>query len=166
VAPETPSAIVISPDALLRHWQGHRALTRRVIQAFPEEELFRFSLGGMRPFSDMALEMISMASAGIRGLATREWTMVRDLAHQSGTQAPRTRDDILRLWDETTAEIDALWPQISPRRFEEVDKAFGEYEGPVYDLFLYWLENEIHHLGQGYVYLRALGIEPPPFYER
>ena len=26
--------------------------------------------------------------------------------------------------------------------------------------------NEIHHRGQGYVYLRALGIEPPPFYER
>jgi uncharacterized damage-inducible protein DinB len=26
--------------------------------------------------------------------------------------------------------------------------------------------NEIHHRGQGYVYLRALGIEPPRFYER
>jgi uncharacterized damage-inducible protein DinB len=26
--------------------------------------------------------------------------------------------------------------------------------------------NEIHHRGQGYVYLRTLGIEPPPFYER
>jgi uncharacterized damage-inducible protein DinB len=24
----------------------------------------------------------------------------------------------------------------------------------------------VHHRGQGYVYLRALGIEPPPFYDR
>jgi uncharacterized damage-inducible protein DinB len=24
----------------------------------------------------------------------------------------------------------------------------------------------VHHRGQGYVYLRALGIEPPPFWER
>jgi uncharacterized damage-inducible protein DinB len=31
---------------------------------------------------------------------------------------------------------------------------------------LYWIDNEIHHRGQGYVYLRALGIEPPAFYDR
>jgi uncharacterized damage-inducible protein DinB len=24
----------------------------------------------------------------------------------------------------------------------------------------------IHHRRQGYVFLRALGVEPPPFYER
>jgi uncharacterized damage-inducible protein DinB len=35
-----------------------------------------------------------------------------------------------------------------------------------YAMFLYAIDNEIHHRGQGYVYLRALGIEPPPFYER
>ena len=28
------------------------------------------------------------------------------------------------------------------------------------------VDNEIHHRGQGYVYLRELGIEPPPFWER
>ena len=28
------------------------------------------------------------------------------------------------------------------------------------------IDNEIHHRGQGYVYLRALGIEPPAFYDR
>jgi uncharacterized damage-inducible protein DinB len=30
----------------------------------------------------------------------------------------------------------------------------------------YALENEIHHRGQGYTYLRMLGIEPPEFYVR
>ena len=52
------------------------------------------------------------------------------------------------------------------RRFEAVDTAFGQYEGVIYGLLLYWIDNEIHHRGQGYVYLRALGIEPPPFWER
>lgn len=33
-------------------------------------------------------------------------------------------------------------------------------------VILYAIDNEIHHRGQGYVYLRSLGIEPPPFYER
>jgi uncharacterized damage-inducible protein DinB len=31
---------------------------------------------------------------------------------------------------------------------------------------LYVIDNEIHHRAQGYVYLRAMGIAPPPFYER
>jgi uncharacterized damage-inducible protein DinB len=36
----------------------------------------------------------------------------------------------------------------------------------VYELIAYVIDNEIHHRGQGYVYLRALGIAPHPFYER
>jgi len=44
--------------------------------------------------------------------------------------------------------------------------AFGQWTMPSYDLMLYVVDNEIHHRGQGYVYLRALGIEPHPFYDR
>jgi uncharacterized damage-inducible protein DinB len=167
VEPETPAnSVAISYDELLRHWLGHRLLTRRVLEAFPEDEFFQFTVGGMRPCSALALEMISMTAAGIRGLATREWTMVDDLAHHSKAPAPRTKSEILRRWDEVTNEIKTLWPRIAPHRFEEIDVAFGQYEGRVFGLFLYWIDNEIHHRGQAYVYLRALGITPPPFYER
>ena len=51
----------ITPDGLLSHWQAHRRLTRRVIEAFPEDKLFTFSVGGMRPFGALAMEMITMA---------------------------------------------------------------------------------------------------------
>jgi uncharacterized damage-inducible protein DinB len=153
-------------DALREHWQGHRRLTRRVIDAFPAERLFQYSIGGMRPFAAMAIEMISMASAGIRGVATREWTMVSDLDHHSKAAKPGTKEHVLARWDEVTEQIDTLWPQIPPGRLEEVDKAFGEWEGVVYGLLLYWIDNEVHHRGQGYVFLRSLGIDPPAFYER
>ena len=167
MAPETPANSVVIPyDELLRHWLGHRLLTRRVLDAFPEGEFSQFNIGGMRPCSGLALELISMTAAGIRGLATREWTMVDDLAHHSKAPAPRTKAEILRRWDEVTDEITTLWPRIAPGRFEEVDVAFGQYQGRVFGLFLYWIDNEIHHRGQAYVYLRALGIAPPPFYER
>ena len=79
---------------------------------------------------------------------------------------PRPKAEILRQWDEDTATIDALWPQIRPAQFQETMTAFGQYPGRVHDLVLYAIDNEIHHRGQGYVYLRALGIDPPPFYER
>ena len=116
----------------------------------------------MRPFSAMALEMIRMASAGMRGLATREWPIV----YPKDAPTPSTKSELLRLWDQTTDEIEAHWPRIPPLRFQEVDKAFGQWEGVVYGLFLYWIDNEIHHRGQGYVYLRTLGVEPPAFYDR
>jgi uncharacterized damage-inducible protein DinB len=166
MSPSSSSSVTIPSDAFLEHWQGHRRVTRRVIEAFPEQELFRFSVGGMRPFAAMALEMISMTSAGIDGVATGQWATQNNLLHHSGAQPPSTKQELLRLWDATTAELNALWPRIPSERFSEVDTAFGVYEGVIYGLMQYWIDNEIHHRGQGYVYLRALGIEPPAFYDR
>jgi uncharacterized damage-inducible protein DinB len=152
-------ATFIEPAALLTHWQGHRRLTRRLIDAFPDDKLFSFSIGGMRPFGALALEMQSMAVPMVRGVVTGEWTA------PSGRDS-RPKPELLRLWDESTKQIDELWPQIPPQRFNETMTAFGQYPGIVHDLILYVIDNEIHHRGQGYVYLRALGIEPPAFYDR
>ena len=60
----------LTSEALLPHWQGHRRLTRRIIEAFPEDKMYSFSLGGMRPFSDLAMEFISIAVPAARGVAT------------------------------------------------------------------------------------------------
>ena len=80
--------------------------------------------------------------------------------------AATTRAEVLRLWDEHTARIEELWPRLTPELFQETRTVFGQYTSRVYDLLWYVIDNEIHHRGQGYVYLRELGIEPPPFYER
>jgi uncharacterized damage-inducible protein DinB len=77
-----------------------------------------------------------------------------------------SKAEVLRRWDEDTHTINQLWPQLTAERFQETMTAFGQYPGKVYDLLLYAIDNEIHHRGEGFVYLRALGIEPPPFYER
>jgi uncharacterized damage-inducible protein DinB len=153
------AAVFISPEALLQHWQGHRRLTRRVIEAFPEDKLFTFSVGLMRPFGVLAMEILTMGVPTLRGVLTGDWTT-------STSRDPIPRAEILRLWDESTEQIDTLWPQIPPERFQQRMLAFGQFEGIVHDLVLYVIDNEIHHRGQGYVYLRALGIEPPPFYVR
>lgn len=149
----------ITPDALLAHWQGHRRLTRRVIDAFPDDKLFTFRVGGMRPFGALALEMLSMAVPMVRGAASGDW-------NASISRDPRPKQEVLRLWDESTQELNSVWRQIPPGRFHETLTAFGQYPGVLHDLILYVVDNEIHHRGQGYVYLRALGIEPPPFYDR
>jgi uncharacterized damage-inducible protein DinB len=156
----THSATVITAEALLEHWQGHRRLTRRVIEAFPEDKLFSFSIGGMRPFSVMAMEFVKMAAPIARGVATGKWAGLGDVP------APNTKAALLTLWDEATEEINQVWPTIPAHRFAEVDKAFGQWANSGINTILYAIDNEVHHRGQGYVYLRALGIEPPAFWER
>ena len=149
---------------LLEHWQGHRRLTRKVIEAFPEDKLFNYSVGGMRPFADLAIEMIRMGAPGIRGVVIGKWQNWEALVKSYPT--PHTREELLNLWDRATEQIKSLWPHIPVQRFQEVDKVFDQYEGPIYSSILYFIDNEIHHRGQGYVYLRSLGIEPPPFWDR
>ena len=158
-APAPTATAVITPDQLLAHWQGHRRLTRRMIEAFPDDQLFSYSVGGMRPFGALALECIGMAASTVTGVATGQWTF-------SQPEAVTSKDALLARWDAATAEVDELWPTIPAHRFQEVDMAFGQWEGPGYWILFYVIDNEIHHRGQGYAYLRALGIEPPPFYER
>lgn len=153
------AAPIMTSQQLLEHWQGHRALTRRVIDAFPEDKLFNYSIGGMRTFSALAMEFIGMAVPTLNGVVAGDWS-------QYAAAKATTKAELLRMWDDTTAQINELWPKIPAARFQEVDTAFGQWKMAIWDLLLYIRDNEIHHRGQGYVYLRALGIEPPPFYER
>jgi len=162
---EATTEVVISPEALLRHWQAHRGLTRRTIEAFPEDKLFNFSIGGMRPFAELVMEMTGLAGEGMEGMVTGNWISLQEL---QGLRAnmPKTKAGLLELWDSVTAKIDELWPQLPVSRFGETVLSFGQWESPIRHMILYWIDNEIHHRAQGYVYLRALGIEPPPFWDR
>lgn len=152
-------AVILTPAQLLAHWQGHRRVTRRLIAAFPADQFETFSIGGLRTFSGLVQEMLAIAVPSLNGFVHREWTT-------SFEPRPLSKDAALKEWDAQTEQIDALFPKIRPEQWQEQDKAFGMYGGPTYDLLLYALDNEIHHRGQAYVYLRALGIEPPPFYDR
>src|SRR5687768_9957452 len=85
--------LFISTDELLKHWQGHRKLTRKMIEAFPEDKLFSYSVGGMRPFSALVMEMLAMAVPGLKGLLTGKWE------NWSENNAPSTKEELLTLWD-------------------------------------------------------------------
>lgn len=152
---------IMTQEQFLAHWQGHRALTRRVIAAFPEEELFSFCLGGMRTFGELAAELIAIAVPGVKGLATGEWKSL-DEKDPSG----KNKAKLLEIWDQDTVEINEWFPQIPEGRLQETMVAFGQYEDKGFCTLMYFIDNEIHHRGQGYVYLRTLGIEPPAFWER
>jgi uncharacterized damage-inducible protein DinB len=156
---ETIEINVLTAEALLESWQGQRRLTRRVVESFPENSLFEFSVGGMRPFAEMAWEIIHMTVPVVDGVTTGQWKGFTEVK-------PTTKSDLLRLWDAQTEELDEKFRKIPPQRFGELVTPFDGWTKPGIVTIQYAIDNEIHHRGQGYVYLRALGIEPPPFWAR
>lgn len=157
----TLTAKVITSEELLNHWLGHRSLTRKVIEAFPEKDLFEYSVGPMRTFAEIVQELLAIAAPGIKEIAGYPSQQLKEHIEEANSKS-----NILKLWDESTEQITALWTKIAEERFHDKIAAFGQYEGTIWSTIFYYIENEIHHRGQGYVYLRGLGITPPPFYDR
>jgi uncharacterized damage-inducible protein DinB len=158
---KTLEAQVITSEDLLKHWQGHRALTRRLIEIFPEKDFFEFSIGGMRPFAKLVDELLAIAVPGLKGIVIKQTE-----AFSEGKDNLIFKAQYLEKWDEATEEINKYWEQLSVEDFSETFNLFGQYEFPVIQNILYFIDNEVHHRGQAYVYLRALNIEPPFFWER
>lgn len=161
---EIKDLAVIASDQLLTHWQGHRNLTRKLIESFPEDKLFTYSIGGMRTFAELVSEMLVMGAPSIKGLVAGKWPSFQEVENEY--KKASTREELLRIWDKSTEELNTLWPEIPTSRFQENELFWGQYEGLVYTSLLYLIDNEIHHRGQGFVYLRSLGIEPPAFWDR
>lgn len=153
---------LLDPTGLLEMMEGHRRLTLRTVEAFPEDALFRFTpCEPLRPFAEMLVEVIELEASYIRGVATGEWLL-------PASPAFSTKADLLGAAARIRARTRELWPQVTAGRLLSVkpDPFFGGPEQRLLDRLIYALENEVHHRGQGFVYLRLLGIEPPPFYER
>ncbi|MCW8310291.1 MULTISPECIES: DinB family protein [Sphingobacterium] len=151
---------IISKNTLLEHWLGHRNLTRQTIDRFPEEELFNFKVEGMRPFAAMVKELLGIAVPGLQEIVDNKSGELDENLNYS------TKAQLLQAWDEATPQISELFGKIPEERFAEEFNLFGQYKSPIIHSILYFIDNEIHHRGQGYVYLRLLGIEPPFFWER
>ena len=149
---------LLTPEALLTNLKDVRALTRNVIEAFLEKELFEFSVANLRPFSQMVEEFLM-----ITNYIFTETLHEKHTPFYTEGQFPTTKAEVLALWDRATEILDREWKEV------------GNYTQSltIYQMtfscaqwILYAIENESHHRGQGYTYLRALNIEPPFFWAR
>ena len=149
---------LLTPEALLTNLKDVRALTRNVIEAFPEKELFEFSVANLRPFSQMVEEFLM-----ITNYIFTETLHEKHTPFYTEGQFPTTKAELLALWDRATEIIDREWKEVGDYTqsltIYQMTFSFSQW-------ILYAIENESHHRGQGYTYLRALGIDPPFFWAR
>ena len=149
---------LLTPSALLSNFKDARALTRNVIEAFPEKDLFEFSIANLRPFSQMVEEFLM-----ITNYIFTETLHEKHTPFYTEGQFPTTKTEVLALWDKVTEIIDREWKEVGDYTqsltIYQMTFTFAQW-------ILYAIENESHHRGQGYTYLRDLGNEPPFFWAR
>ena len=150
----------MTPEALLEHWQGHRRLTRRVSEAFPEEHLFSYHAPEMRTFAELMTEILNVETSVFEGLLLGEW------AWRPAYENLVSKEDLLSAFAEVDGQRAERFTKLTNEKFQAVETdAWGMTSSNLERLF-YVIDNEVHHCAQGYVYLRSLSIEPPAFYER
>ena len=98
---------LLTPEALLTNLKDVRALTRNVIEAFPEKELFEFSVANLRPFSQMVEEFLM-----ITNYIFTETLHEKHTPFYTEGQFPTTKTEVLALWDKVTEIIDREWKEV------------------------------------------------------
>lgn len=151
---------LLTLEQFYNHWQGHRRLTRRTIEAFPEDKLFSYRVAPMRSFGELAKEILEVENSTLHGLTSGEWTWEPKYANVAHKQ------ELLTAFEDLKKQTQENWSKLSPDRLQAVEKDAWGMTWANYHRLLYMVDNEIHHRAQGYVYLRLLGIEPPAFYKR
>lgn len=146
-------------------WESNRNLTNNIVRALADADAMdQVMVEGMRPFRDMTLEVIGMEQWNVRGLAYDEWDF------KALPEALKTApvDEVLDFAREVRDETLRVWPTIPFEAITKMRPSPASFipAGTAMEWLTYALENEIHHRGQGYVYLRLLGQEPPAFYNR
>ncbi|QSO54778.1 hypothetical protein JZ785_14185 [Alicyclobacillus curvatus] len=146
-------------------WEDNRRLTDHISLALADADAIdKVIVEGMRPFREMVLEIIGMERWNVRGLAHELWD------YETPPESLRTApvSELMDYGRQVREETRRLWVDIPAEAFTRMRPAPASFipPGRAVDWLTYALENEIHHRGQGYVYLRLLGQTPPPFYVR
>lgn len=112
----------------------------------------------MRPFSEMIKEFI-----GIWDYILAEALKKQHISLLKQDNFPTTKGELLVLRDQVLISLLSECQKI-----QDYGQEISPYQMKfsIAQWILYIIENETHHRGQGYVYLRALGIQPPFFWKR
>ena len=130
-----------------------------MIEAFPDDQLFSFTPAPpIRSFGQLCWEIHGQSEEVVVGLVEGRWSS------PTWEALPSTRKaDLLQAWDALSARIETEIPGVPPARYEQQSSFHRENE-PALEIALGEIANEIHHRGQGMVYLRLLSIQPPDFW--
>jgi uncharacterized damage-inducible protein DinB len=145
----------MTKDAILKYWENVRKLTLRVFDLFPAEQFVFKPVNNVRSVAEQFDHILICELYARIGMLTGVWDKTpfsgeRDLGRN------KLRD---KLYDENKKTL-GLFRMLPEGQFMKIyDTPFGALSGEavIYET----IDEEIHHRGNLYIYLRLLGIEPP-----
>jgi uncharacterized damage-inducible protein DinB len=155
VADRSTGTEIMDKKNMLRYWRNVRRLTLKLLDEFPVDSFDFRPAPEIMTVSQIFKHIIQVEIYIREGFLTDEWKQPSDIAH-SLFEKEMIRDK-LKLENRKTIELLSEEPD---GRFMKVRPTpFGELSGEI--LIQVAIDEEIHHRGNLYTYLRCLGKIPP-----
>lgn len=151
----TPDA---EKDALVADWERAKAYTLEYIDAMSDEGFFKSPTEGIRTFAQQMLH-IADANVGIIGMATgKAGPFAGHVEADTNLDTKsKVREAVVKAYDFAIEAVKGM----DMSKSAELTEAFGQ-SIPRIELIKKAFEHQTHHRGQTTIYLRMLGIAPPP----
>jgi len=146
----------MTKSAIIKYWENVRKLTLKLFEMFPEDTFDFRPVETVRSVAEQFDHILVVELYTRIGIITGEWNMAPfSMERDIGRTNLRNK-----LYSEHKKTIGMLRLLPEGRFMRIYDTPFGELTGEaiIYEA----IDEEIHHRGNLYVYLRILGIKPPP----
>jgi uncharacterized damage-inducible protein DinB len=141
--------------AIVKYWKNVRKLTLRLFDTFPEDSLSYRPVETVKTVAEQFDHILIVELYTRIGIITGEWS----LAPFSGERDISRANLRNKLYNEHRKTLGMLRLLPEGRFMRTYETPFGELTGEV--AVMEAIDEEIHHRGNLYTYLRMLGIEPP-----
>ena len=145
----------MTKSSFLKYWANVRKLTLRLFDLFPEDRFEYRPVETVRSVAEQFDHILIVELYTRIGMVTGQWSLApfsgeRDLSRN------RLRD---KLYNEHKKTLGLLGLLAEGQFMRIYDTPFGAISGEI--IIYEAIDEEIHHRGNLYTYLRMLGIEPP-----
>lgn len=145
----------MTKSSILKYWENVRKLTLRLLDLFPEDRFDFRPAETVRSVAEQFDHILVVELYTRIGIVTGEWSLA-PFSSERDRSRKTLRD---KLYNEHKKTIGILRLLPEGRYLKMYETPFGSLTG---EAVIYTaIDEEIHHRGNPYTYLRILGIEPP-----
>lgn len=145
----------MNKNVFLRYWQSVRQLTLKLLDEFPREAFDFRPAPEVMTVSQLFKHILKVEIYIRNGFLNNEWDTPDELG--SNMFEKELLRDRLRIENQKTMQ---LLSELPDGRFMKIrETPFGKISGEI--LLMVAIDEEIHHRGNLYTYLRCLGKIPP-----
>lgn len=150
-------------DGMWDHLRKVQGIGLRCIEAIPADKFDARPVPNMRTPKELAIHMYAMVLRECTESVTRG--NVTEIDEKGFVAAARTKDDVLAFCRAQWTAADQAARKVTDAQLQSMIQSPWGSDFPGFVMFGIVHDEYLHHRGQLYAYLRALGVEPPMLWD-